>query len=422
MTSQNNYQLINQGKFKYYAKTQLDRAIHNAYSEFKKNRDGLNVFRDLLVYVQQNSKLINISIDPGKLWPDACSYIQGILNLSYFHRDFIRPIYTWKPKDEGSRNVFSSLVHHLLAKYETPYFMNNVWLRKRNYIALKFQNWHFRMANGYSFRKLNNLIVMTPKMEHFFLHASDHLTPEESIRYAQVLGLGGEKNLANAIIATRLGKHFEHEEFWRTVIQFFINIKDLNMDYVNPIVDFLYHIRIAKREVHTDDDILYLDPPQPNFSMKGRTFNSIIRLVEAWHTELAAITNRSNFKWTKSRINDYQYLEETHNPVNPHRIWSISELLTSSELELEGKMMRHCVSTYAYDCFQKKTTIWSMKKEVKNIVRRVLTIELDPFSRTIVQARGKCNSKLDGKSYKILMKWVGKERLTMGMHIRPLAA
>jgi hypothetical protein len=86
------------------------------------------------------------------------------------------------------------------------------------------------MANGYSFRKLNDLIIMTKKMEHNFLHAPDHFTPEESIRYAQVLGLGGKKNLADAIVATRLGKHFGHEEFWRTVIQFFINIKDLNID------------------------------------------------------------------------------------------------------------------------------------------------------------------------------------------------
>jgi hypothetical protein len=395
----------------------LDRAIHNAYLKFKKNRDGFNTFQNILVHVQQNAKLINISIDPGKLWPEACSYVQGISNLSYFYRDFIRPIYTWQPKDESRRNVFASLVHHLLAKYETPFFMNSVWLRKRNYIALRFQNWHFRMANGYSFRKLNDLIVMTKKMEHYILHAPDHFTPEESIRYAQVLGLGGKKDLAYAIIATRLGKYFEHEEFWRTVIQFFIKVKDLNMDYVNPIVDFLYHIKIAKREVHTDNDILYLDPPKPNFSMKGRTFNSIMRLVEAWHTELATITNRSTFKWTKSRINDYQYLEETHNPAIAHRIWSITELLTSSELELEGKMMRHCVSTYAYDCFQKKTTIWSMKKEVNNIVRRVLTIELDPFSRTILQARGKCNLKPDRKSYKILMKWFDKERLKMGMHL-----
>jgi hypothetical protein len=58
-----------------------------------------------------------------------------------------------------------------------------------------------------------------------------------------------------------------------------------------------------------------------------------------------------------------------------------------------------------------------MRKEVNNIVRRVLTIELDPFSRTILQARGKCNSKLDGKTYKILMKWVDKESLKMGMYL-----
>ena len=140
MNSKLNHQLINQEKFKIFAKKQLDRTIHNAYLKLKKNRDGFNTFRNILVYVQQNSRLINISIDPGKLWPDACSYVQGILNLSYFHRDFIRPIHTWKPKDESRRIVFGSMVHHLLAKYKSPFFMNKVWLRKRNYIALKLQN------------------------------------------------------------------------------------------------------------------------------------------------------------------------------------------------------------------------------------------------------------------------------------------
>jgi hypothetical protein len=79
MKSKMNHQLNNQGKFKFFAKKQLDKAIHKAYSKMKKNRDGFNTFRNILVYVQQNSRLINISIDPGKLWPDACSYVQGIL-------------------------------------------------------------------------------------------------------------------------------------------------------------------------------------------------------------------------------------------------------------------------------------------------------------------------------------------------------
>ncbi len=57
-----------------------------------------------------------------------------------------------------------------------------------------------------------------------------------------------------------------------------------------------------------------------------------------------------------------------------------------------------------------------MKKETNNTVKRILTIEVDPFSRTILQVRGKCNSKPDTKSYTILMKWAMKEGLKMGMH------
>lgn len=408
--------MIYQKKFKRYSKNKIDKAIHRVYSKLKKDKGIFDAFQKLLIHVQQNSRLIDISTDPGNQWPEACSYVQGISNLAYYYRAFLRSIDTWQPTEKNNRNVFASLIHHLLGKYRIPNFMNEVWLRKRSEHAAIVQQWYFKMANGHSIRKLNCLFVMTRKMEHYFLKNPDHFKLEESMRYAQVLGLGGNKNLAKAIIATRLGKHFECEDFWRTVIQFFIKVKDLNADYVNPIVDFLYYVKIAKREVYTENGYIVLDPAHPNFSMKGRTINSIMRLMEAWHLEPAVVKSRLNYHWTKSKISGFQFLEETRDHLNPHRIWSISELLSSFELEIEGRVMRHCVSTYASSCYYNKTTIWSMKKEFKNTIRRVLTIEIDPRSRTILQIRGKCNSKPNMQSYKIVLKWTKKEGLKFGKH------
>jgi hypothetical protein len=73
------------------------------------------------------------------------------------------------------------------------------------------------------------------------------------------------------------------------------------------------------------------------------------------------------------------------------RVWTISELLTSEELFLEGQAMRHCVATYAERCARRQTSIWSMQVENQRDRHRVLTIELDPLKRTVCQARKKRN-------------------------------
>ena len=57
-------------------------------------------------------------------------------------------------------------------------------------------------------------------MAHFFLQAPDHFTVEMALRWGQVRGFGGSEVLASAVAATRLGRSFEHENFWQTVLHF----------------------------------------------------------------------------------------------------------------------------------------------------------------------------------------------------------
>jgi len=57
-----------------------------------------------------------------------------------------------------------------------------------------------------------------------------------------------------------------------------------------------------------------------------------------------------------------------------------------------------------------------MRREINNITKRILTIEIDPTTRTILQVRGKCNSKPNKKSFIILKKWAKKEGLKLGKY------
>src|SRR4051794_33692909 len=85
-------------------------------------------------------------------------------------------------------------------------------------------------------------------MAHHFVQAPHHLSVASALRWGQVRGLGGSKDLASAVIATRLGHSFEDEAFWRTVIHFFANQPTLDPARVGPIVDYLHNQRFVPQE------------------------------------------------------------------------------------------------------------------------------------------------------------------------------
>ena len=95
------------------------------------------------------------------------------------------------------------------------------------------------------------------------------------------------------------------------------------------------------------------------------------------------------------------------------REWTITELLTSRALFIEGRAMRHCVATYVEGCLRRQTSIWSMKVENQRGRHRVLTIEIDLPKRTVCQVRGKCNRLPQAPEREIVEKWAAQEGLTV---------
>ena len=93
------------------------------------------------------------------------------------------------------------------------------------------------------------------------------------------------------------------------------------------------------------------------------------------------------------------------------RVWTITELLTSRALFLEGQAMRHCVATYAERCVRRQTSIWSMQVENKRGRHRLLTIEVDLPKRTICQARGKCNRLPQPAEREVMDRWAAQQGL-----------
>jgi hypothetical protein len=255
-------------------------------------------------------------------------------------------------------------------------------------------------------------------MAHYFMLAPDHFTVEAALRWGQVRGIGGSEELARAVSATQLGRSFENEDFWKTVIQFFVNEPTLDPVHVGPIVDYLNVQKFVPQEDFLEEGELgHPGPPQPNLTMKGRTKRSLLRQVEVWHKSLRHRPKVVPVHWKRSGIGELHFIEKDGRDQEPPRTWTIQELVSSGELYREGLAMQHCVASYVRACAGRTSSIWSMRIENEVRRHRVMTIEVDLKNTTICQARRLRNTRPTGKAREMLERWARQERLSIAWYL-----
>ncbi len=269
--------------------------------------------------------------------------------------------------------------------------------------------WYKHLGLGRNIRTADIPLTLTKRMAHEFSLAPDHYSVDMALRWGQVRGLGGSKELARSIVATRLGRSFAHEDFWRTVVHFFVNHPELELVHVAPIVDYLHDQRFEAQVECVEDGPVSDDPPQPNLSMKGRTPRSLLRQVAEWHAWLRRTKRFQELRWPRSTIGEFRLEVEPHE--GEPACWTIRELLSSGALYREGAAMHHCVACYAWSCWHRDTTIWSMQYEKGGRRHRVLTIEVDARTRRIWQASRRANAHPSARQRHILEQWARQEGL-----------
>ena len=256
----------------------------------------------------------------------------------------------------------------------------------------------------------------TKRMAHHFMQAPSDFTVESALRWGQNYGLGGSERLVRAVIPTRLGIQFDHDDFWLTVMQFFVANPMLDLAQVGPIIDYIYRQRFESQDVFVGPGVVERRPPaKPNFSMKGRTPASLLRQVESWHRALAK-TEQPRADWTPSGIEGFEFMEGTERGGSL-KIWTIGELLSTRALVAEGRKMKHCVATYAHSRGSGACSIWTLEVESFEGRCKVLTVEVRNVSRLICQARGKCNMLPGEKHRGILRRWAEKAGLSLAKHV-----
>jgi hypothetical protein len=382
-----------------------DCAIHRACAQLATDPPAFNKFQEMLTVVRKQApRLFEAPVSSG------CHVgVDALVNLSRFRGAHIRPAMDWAGTSSSWRPAVSSLAQHLISEYKVPMFLASSWYASDSAADMK-RGWFVAHSRGASFRSLSLPVVMTRKMEHIFLSSQDHLPIEHAIRRAELLALGASIECVKAVMSTELATDLRHSEFWRTVWIFLIsNAGEVDPMQIGPLIDYIQ----AVRNDRTHDGMTEFGSPQPAFSMKGRTVQSMLRLMQDWHRSLGV--GCATFSWRRSPFEPLLF--EEHDPENsgiPRR-WRMTELTDNAQLRSEGAALHHCVASYADRCYRGSSSIWSLRFWRGEKIHHVLTVEVDPAKRAIIQARGRANRAASGKSLQLLQNWATRERLRMAI-------
>jgi len=314
----NHFALVNGSKIDSFGRRKrerdlirLDEAIKATLEQLDHHAESRAAFLTLLDCVRSRTSLLKPTPGRGTPgWVAPLFLINRLRNLAIRHKHWIRSCEKWQLHEENLRPAFRSLASHLLTLYPVPGFMDSAWDLPDGPEGFRQQSWFIRLGRGASFRSLNLPLLLTRGMEHCLRQAPDEYSLSQALRYGETRGMGGGEKLAREIAVGRLGQRIERPDFWRTVIRFFVGHPAMQLEHVNPIVDFIHTNKFAGDDVQTTDGVQLQNPPWPNFSMEGRTLKSILRLVSAWHADLGITKNAPRSSWRKSGIQGYRFLEK----------------------------------------------------------------------------------------------------------------
>lgn len=320
---------------------------------------------------------------------------QAAFAIMHKSAKFIRSIKDWKPHGKSEKALFYSLANHVFAKYKTPQFLWSAFANPN----LPHQNVVIHIAGGGSLFSLVKdktfPVPLTRQMCHLFMQAPLTCTIGDAVRYAQVLGFGGNKRLWEAI-APCVPIIGSDEDFISSEIQWFCNQSMLDPNQVKPMHDYIAHcVNEAQRE-------------NKEYSLKGRTADSIIRQMQDWHANLnkAKVGRFNAFKPSGFEEGTYDFSRE-----GTVEIWRVREILTAKELQEEGRRQSHCVFSYAHAIEKGRCSIWVLTQETNTMNWAECTIEVDNSLKKLVQVRGRYNRPPTVKQNQVLTRWATEKGL-----------
>jgi hypothetical protein len=344
-------------------------------------------------------------------------YTLALIRLACLRDKWKADLEGWKRKTHQAQGQFESLLRHLVDRYKVPRFLMQAWSHEEDFAV----EWYLHLASGGSARKLPGLpFPLSKKAAHLVRHIPAHLGITDGLLWAQVRSMGGAGAVFRAIAGSFLGQQAYLEEFWIQAIAWIIRQPGRDNDQVGPVIDYLNH-RHGERNT--------------NFSLKGRTWNAVVRDMNRWHRDLRAARVEEERSW-QSYIGNKYYVSlgkgargenadlirrpvesfiSSMGAIRDHRrcMITITQILSDKQLRAEGNRMNHCVYSYRLGCQKGDLSIWSMRAwdPATDREEALLTLELRHGSRRIVQIRGKHNRRATRQEMEIVRIWAQREKL-----------
>ena len=366
---------------------------------------------------------------------------EGLEYILEHEIEFVRPIETWSPRSRNATNQFGSLLKHLFTLYDTPKF-----LEKSFYTGdIEGIYMYLHLGKGKSMKNYDgypvNMIIHKKAAHHLYTTPED-MNLYTALRRCQVLYMGGDDYIFKALMRSnqlreripvvRICKSgekefkvsFEHEEFWLSVMKFFIENTMIEPNKISEIVDYINHMKFVEINSYDEGRHHLLPPPHPNFTMKGRTPMSLLTQSDQWHYEKERLnrviqqTNTTrwgsnkkiqNFNWVGRKINNGLFTR------GKKYKYKVIQLLSYYDLRDEGNEMHHCVATYAASCNSGACAIFSVREYIDDLfVGRTATIEVRGDG--VVQIRAKYNKKPDDTTMSVIREWSSYEMLGLSSY------
>ena len=225
------------------------KAVWRACESAEESHQTRHAFHEVVQHASVGSGLVSSQKVVEQYGRQAGNtFVEGLLAIAGHSNDWIRPVSGWKPATHNTRRQFSSLARHLLARWPVPAFMDSVWFLGAGSEARRRQGWFLHLGRGANIRTADLPLAYTKRMAHHFMQAPADLAVDGALRWGQIRAIGGSERLVRTVLGTRLAAGFEHDDFWITVLRFFVANPMLDRAHVGPLIDYIHRQRFVPQD------------------------------------------------------------------------------------------------------------------------------------------------------------------------------
>jgi hypothetical protein len=305
------------------------------------------------------------------------------------------PFWVRSPRTWDQNGGEAAFLDHLFTLYEVPRFLYSEWVRQLDISRSKWLCWFIVMGQGGSLKRAGELFGWRiPNRFQVHLHGAPvEASPIQACIDAEVKRLGGceidvarvIRNRALVIDPTEPSENASHSAFWQGTVRWLIHHRDAMTDEQSDLIlSWAMHEYAEAERMHA-----------PPFSWQGRSVLATLERSLAYHQQLKRPW--SGYNWS---AHGWDWVMDQPSLGR----WSFIELTSGEELFYEGEAMHHCVASYAPRCASGYSAIVSLRLDD---VRRI-TVELNPSTKQVIQARGSSNRNATTEEKSVIGSWMNE--------------